>query len=132
MDSKHKISILDATAKDRQFVWLNPNTEEHSGDSQISVGIRGITIFLEKGSLLFSSWIITQNTGASRRNMKYMDKKVIQYHLVVELILLFLIPRIKIKVVFVILESLTNFPKDSLTAQKKRKSIWLDPTSSKP
>jgi hypothetical protein len=88
--------------------------------------------FLEKENHSFSSWTITQNTTASRNNLKYMDLVAIQYYLVLDMILLFLIPPIKIKIIIVNLDSLTNLPKDSITIQMKPRSIWLDPTTSKP
>jgi hypothetical protein len=62
----------------------------------------------EKGIRLFSSWTTTQNTNALTNILKYMDIVGNQYNLV-EMISVFLTPLTKIKIVYVILESLTNF-----------------------
>jgi hypothetical protein len=103
-------------------------------DTPISVGIRLGVIFTrqEKGNLLFSSWTITPNTTAFRNNMNYVELVVIHYGLVLELIFVFGIPPINLMIVIVILDTLTNFLKDSLTVHKKPEIIWLDPTISKP
>jgi hypothetical protein len=77
----------------------------------------------EKGSHSFSRWTRTQNTTADRKKIKYMDLIVNQYGLEVEVIFLLIIAPIKINIVFVILDILSNLPKDSDMNQKKKKYL---------
>jgi hypothetical protein len=69
----------------------------------------------EMGSLLFSSWTITPNTNASGKKLKYKDTLIFQYYLEVVvkgLIFLLLISQIKIRLIIVILDKVTNFRND--------------------
>jgi hypothetical protein len=77
----------------------------------------------EKGNRSFSSWTKTQNTNADRKKIKYMDLIANQYGLEVEEIFLLMIAPIRINMIFVILDILSNLLKVSDMNQKKKKYL---------
>jgi hypothetical protein len=90
-----------------------------------------VNLLEEKGNRSFSSWTTIQNITATIINLKYVEIVVGQYYLVM-MILKLMIPPIKIKIVGVILDTLTNIPMNLHSNQMKPENIWLDPATSKP